>query len=161
MVKFHSALSDQTVFLRYFHMDKLDTRVAHQRLIRKCFIDYEREIALVGDYTDPQTGHHEILGVGRLTRENNSRDGEVAVLVIDRCQHQGLGKELLQRLIDVARAEKFERITAIMLPENSAMRALAAHFGFHVEPTSEVSLVTAVLRLQEPPSHCGLHHNQP
>lgn len=147
MVKFHETLSEQTVYLRYFHMEKLDTRVAHERLIRKCFIDYEREMALVADYTDVQTGEHEILAVGRLTRQNNSREGEVAVLVVDRCQHQGVGTELLGRLIAAARGEQYERIIAIILPQNTAMRALAAHFGFQIELTSDPSMVVAALRL--------------
>jgi acetyltransferase len=147
MVKFHETLSEQSVYLRYFHMEKLDTRVAHERLIRKCFIDYEREMALVADYTNPQTGEHQILAVGRLTRQNNSREGEVAVLVVDRCQHQGVGTELLGRLIAAARGEEYERIIAIILPQNTAMRALAAHFGFQIELTSDPSMVVAVLRL--------------
>lgn len=147
MVKFHGSLSDQTVYLRYFHMDKLSTRAAHDRLIRKCFIDYDREMALVADRTDPGKAQHEILAVGRLTRENNPKEGEVAILVADRCQHQGLGTELLGRLIEVARREGYEKIVAIILPENTAMRALAAHFGFQAEPTSDPSLVTAVLKL--------------
>src|SRR6202022_3178170 len=57
MVKFHETLSEQTVYLRYFHMDQLSARVAHERLIRKCFIDYDKERALVADYTHPYTGH--------------------------------------------------------------------------------------------------------
>ena len=53
MVKFHGTLSEQSVYLRYFHMEKLDSRVAHERLLQKCFIDYEREMALVADRQDP------------------------------------------------------------------------------------------------------------
>ena len=65
------------MYLRYFHMEKLDSRVAHDRLIRKCFIDYDREMALVADRTDPQTGRHELLGVGRLTRQRSPEDAEL------------------------------------------------------------------------------------
>jgi acetyltransferase len=46
MVKFHHSLSDQTVYLRYFGPLKLDQRIAHERLSRLCFIDYDREMAL-------------------------------------------------------------------------------------------------------------------
>src|SRR6202040_431808 len=56
MVKFHSTLSEQSVYLRYFHMEKLDSRVGHERLVKKCFIDYESEMALVADWQDPSTG---------------------------------------------------------------------------------------------------------
>ncbi len=46
-------------------MIKLQTRVAHERLTRICFIDYDREMALVADYLNPDTREREILGVGR------------------------------------------------------------------------------------------------
>jgi acetyltransferase len=45
----------------------LSRRIAHERLTRICFIDYNREMALVADYKDPETGEHEIIAVGRLS----------------------------------------------------------------------------------------------
>ena len=147
MVKFHGTLSEQSVYLRYFHMEKLDSRVAHDRLLRKCFIDYDREMALVADRQDPSTGEHEILAVGRLTKEPGSPEAEVAVLVNDRAQKQGLGAELVRRLIEVARDEKLERIIAVILPENYGMMALARRFQFTVRPNPDPSVVIAVLNL--------------
>ncbi|MGA9999175.1 MAG: bifunctional acetate--CoA ligase family protein/GNAT family N-acetyltransferase, partial [Candidatus Acidiferrales bacterium] len=147
MVKFHGTLSEQSVYLRYFHMEKLDSRVAHDRLMRKCFIDYDREMALVADRQDPSTGEHEILAVGRLTKEPGSPEAEVAVLVSDRAQKQGLGAELVRRLIEVARDEKLERIVAVILPENYGMMALARRFQFSVRPNPDPSVVIAVLNL--------------
>ncbi len=55
MVRFHESLSEESVYLRYFHMAQLSTRVAHERLIRKCFIDYDREVALGVELTDAHT----------------------------------------------------------------------------------------------------------
>src|SRR5881396_2904742 len=43
MVKFHETLSDRTVYLRYFSSLSLARRTAHDRLVRVCFSDYERE----------------------------------------------------------------------------------------------------------------------
>ena len=68
LVAFHGTLSERTVSLRYFHAMKLSTRVAHERLTRICFIDYDREMALVADGKNAETGEHEILGVGRLCK---------------------------------------------------------------------------------------------
>ena len=148
MVKFHQTISDRSVYLRYFHMEKLSTRIDHDRLGQKCFIDYDREMALVADYSNPQNGAHEILGVGRLTKLPGEREGEVAVLVSDPRQGQGLGTELLRRVIEVGRAEKLDRIVANILPENLAMRALADRFAFQEQPTDDPSLLAGVLRLQ-------------
>jgi acetyltransferase len=147
MVKFHETLSDRSVYLRYFHMEKLSSRVAHERLLRKCFIDYDREMALVAERVNPATGEHQIIAVGRLTRSRVRRDAEVAVLVADQFQHCGLGNELLARLIQVAREEKLERVVATILPENMAMRALASQNGFKIQMGPELDVVEAVLEL--------------
>jgi acetyltransferase len=147
MVKFHETLSDKSVYLRYFHMENLSTRVAHERLIRKCFIDYDREMALVADRVAPDTGQHEILAVGRLGKSRTFKEGEVAVLVSDQCQRLGLGTELLRRLIQVARDEKLEEIVANILPENLSMRALANRFGFKIRESNDLEMVVAVLSL--------------
>ena len=46
MIEFHKTLSEQSVRFRYFSLLKLDVRIAHERLTRICFNDYDREIAL-------------------------------------------------------------------------------------------------------------------
>jgi acetyltransferase len=144
MIIFHESLSERSVYLRYFHMEKLTARVAHDRLIQKCFIDYDREMALVavragaGDVP-------EILGIGRLSKNPGTPEAEVAVLVTDKYQRKGLGMELMRRLIQVARDEKLESIEANTLPENVAMRALASGLGF--QSVWGVHQSRAILRL--------------
>jgi acetyltransferase len=147
MVKFHKTLSERTVYLRYFHMENLSARVAHESLLQKCFIDYDREMALVADLQSPRTGEHEILAVGRLTKESNEPEGEVAVLVADRWQNQGLGTELVRRLIEIGRNERLARVVANIMPENQSMRSLADRFGFVVRSTDDPNMLTALLKL--------------
>jgi acetyltransferase len=147
MAKFHETLSDRSVYLRFFHMDKLSSRVAHTRLLRKCFIDYDREMALVAERVHPENAEHEIMAVGRLTRTPGTKEAEVAVLVADQFQHCGLGSELLGRLIQVGRDEKMERITATILPENMSMRALASRYGFEVVKSADLSAIRIGLKL--------------
>src|ERR1700693_1032291 len=133
MVKFHTLLSDETVYLRYFHMAKLDTRVAHERLMRKCFIDYDREMALVAELPGASADVPAIVAVGRLSRLPLSGEAELAVVVADAFQHQGLGAELIAQLVKIARAEAVKRIVAEFQSENSAIRHLAIHGGAKVE----------------------------
>jgi acetyltransferase len=147
MVKFHAMLSERTVYLRYFHMEHLSTRVAHERLLQKCFIDYDREMALVADLQNAETGQHEILAVGRLTKTPNEPEAEVAVLVADRWQNQGLGTELVRRLVEIGRDEKLARVLANIMPENQSMRSLADRLGFAVRSTDDPQMFTAVLKL--------------
>ena len=86
MVKFHESLSERSVYYRYLSAFQLSKRVAHERLIRMCFIDYDREMALVADHKDPLTGEHQILGVGRLIKLHATNDAELGLLVTDKWQ---------------------------------------------------------------------------
>jgi acetyltransferase len=147
MAKFHETLSDRSVYLRYFHMESLSSRVAHERLLRKCFIDYDREIALVAVLPNHASGNHEIIAVGRLTRTYGTRSAEVAVLVTDKYQRGGLGGELLTRLIRVARDEKLQCIVATILLENVPMRVLVSRHGFQLQGDVDGGVVQAVLAL--------------
>lgn len=140
ITQFHATLSEQSVYLRYFHLMKLSQRTAHERLTRICFIDYDREMALVADYKHPETGEHEILGVARLSKLHGTNEAEFAMLISDRCQHQGLGTELLQRLIQVGRDEQLQAITAEILAENSAMQRVCEKLGFQIHGTADPSV---------------------
>ncbi|MDJ0737439.1 MAG: bifunctional acetate--CoA ligase family protein/GNAT family N-acetyltransferase [Nostocaceae cyanobacterium] len=137
VVQFHQTLSEQSVYFRYFHLMKLSQRIAHERLMRLCFIDYDREMALVTDYKNPETGKHEILAVGRLSQLHGVSEAEFALLVSDRFQRQGLGTELLRRLLQVGKDEGIERITADILPENSAMQRVCEKVGFRVHRSAD------------------------
>ncbi|MDY7015141.1 MAG: bifunctional acetate--CoA ligase family protein/GNAT family N-acetyltransferase, partial [Cyanobacteriota bacterium] len=133
VVKFHEPLSEESIYLRYFHLMKLKTRVAHDRLSRVCFIDYDRAIALVAEHDDPQTGEAQILGIGRLSKSHSNNDAEFSMLVSDRHQSLGLGTELLRRLVEFGRDEGLERITAEILPQNVGMQRVAEKVGFHLQ----------------------------
>ncbi|MHB8485929.1 MAG: bifunctional acetate--CoA ligase family protein/GNAT family N-acetyltransferase [Candidatus Acidiferrales bacterium] len=147
MVKFHAALSERSVFLRYFHAARLSQRVAHDRLVRICFLDYDREIALLADRVVPETGEHEILAIGRMSKLHGANAAEVAILVRDQYQRRGLGLELLRRLIQVARDERLDSVHAYMLQENVEMRALIEKLGFRILATDDPGVLLAVLDL--------------
>jgi acetyltransferase len=147
LAKFHETLSEESVYLRYFHMAQLSTRVAHERLLRKCFIDYDREMALVAELTDAVSGNVSLLAVARLTRLPLSEEAELAVIVTDKYQHQGLGSELIQRLVKIARTEKIKRLVAEFHSENSAIHHLARHGGATVERSSDPTCFRVTLDL--------------
>lgn len=130
LVKFHETLSEESVYYRYFSQLKLDQRIAHERLTRMCFNDYDREIALVAEYRDPKSKAIEILGVGRLSKARGLNEAEFALVISDRWQNQGLGTELLKRLVQIGRAEKLDLISASMLAENHAMHHVSRNVGF-------------------------------
>jgi len=120
---------------------------AHERLTRICFIDYDREMALVAEYQDPDTGEQEIVGVGRLSRRRGASEAEFAVLVSDTFHRRGLGTELLKRLLQVGRDEKLDRITAEILPENHPMQQICEELGFRMKFSGEDRTVKAEIDL--------------
>jgi acetyltransferase len=130
LARFHEQLSERSVYLRYFHLLDLDRRVSHDRLIRTCFNDYDRDIALVAEHQDA------VLAVGRL-RKIDAADAELAVLITDEYQGRGLGTELSRRLVEIARAEKIERVIAEILPENMHMQRVCRELGFRMEQHSD------------------------
>lgn len=152
IIQFHKTLSEQSVYLRYFHLIKLSQRIAHDRLTRICFIDYDREMALVVDNENPDTGTHDILAVGRLSKLHDTREAEFAMLVSDRAQGQGLGTELLRRLLQVGREEKLDRITAEILSDNTGMQRVCEKLGFQISRTADHSVVKAEIQLNSPVS---------
>src|SRR5215216_3939441 len=148
MVRFHETLSEESVYMRYFHMMNLDQRTAHERLTRICFIDYDREMALVAEYTDPETGEREIMGVSRLSRRSAGLDeAEFSVLVSDRFQRRGIGTLLLSRLLEVGHAEGLKRVTAQILFDNRPMQHISKKLGFHLRRDTEEMVVKADLDL--------------
>lgn len=147
MVRFHQTLSDQSVYLRYFQALKLSQRTAHERLIRICFIDYDREMALVAERRNAGNGEREIISAARLTRIEGTDEAEFSMLISDRCQRQGLGTDLLRRLIQVGRDERLKRIRADILPDNRAMQAVCRKLGFQLRHEIGDPLVSAELEL--------------
>ncbi len=143
MIKFHEALSEQSVYLRYFQTLKLSQRVTHERLLRRCFIDYDREMALVAE-AKTKAGEKEILGVARLIKLRGEGAAEFSILIGDAHQKQGLGTELMKRLLQVARDEKVGHVVADILRENHGMQRLCRKLGFEMDgnPTSPVMKVS-------------------
>ena len=82
MVEFHRTLSERAIYYRYFGFLKLDYRIAHERLTRICFNDYDREIALVVEPTS--SDRREIIGIGRLIKTHALDEAEFAILKINR-----------------------------------------------------------------------------
>ena len=146
MVKFHATLSERSVYLRYFHLMNLSQRVAHERLTRICFIDYDREMALVAERRNPVTGEGEILAVARLTRVLGTNDAEVAVLVSDQYHGRGLGKELLGKLVVVGADEKLAALKADILPDNRDVMRICEKLGFTLRHSVEDEVIKAEYR---------------
>jgi acetyltransferase len=151
LVEFHRELTEATVYSRYFEYLGLDERTAHERLTRVAFNDYDRELALVAEVSEPLASDGEASGriaaIGRLSKAHAVPTAEFALLVGDRWQRRGLGTELLRRLVRIGRAEGLEEINADLLASNTGMRRTAKSAGFTIEEELGDPTAHAVLRL--------------
>ncbi len=146
MAEFNHSLSPDSIYLRYFHPISAAQLVSHEQLARLCFIDYDREMNLVAERQRPN-GEPEILGLGQLTKLHGSREAEFAILISDKFQRQGLGTELLSRLVEFGRDENLEQIVADILPENEGMKRVSSRLGFAMQMNRKEGVIEARLTL--------------
>lgn len=141
VVEFHKDLSLETVRHRYLKEINYDERVAHERLLRICFNDYDREIALVAQVKNTK----EIAGIIRLTKKPGTSEATFALTVKDRWQNRKIGTKLMEKILQVAKEEKIKHIAATLLQENFQMQQLCKRFGFSLHPKGK--FVLAEIRL--------------
>jgi acetyltransferase len=134
MIAFHKELSEKSVRQRYFAFMTLDERVAHERLIRICFNDYDRDFTIVAEVQDSSTKAPHLIGVGRLSRLLGSEKAQFKLIITDAYHNLGLGTQLLKHLITIAQKEKIQSIEGKILSENSGMIAICQKLGFFCQP---------------------------
>ncbi len=71
-----------------------------------------------------------ILGETRLIHEPYGKSAELAIFIGDRWQGKGLGRKLLEVLIEVARGRGLKKITGWVMRENKNMLRLCESLGF-------------------------------
>ena len=74
--------------------------------------------------------------MARLSKEHGRNEGEFALLVNDQWQKQGLGTELLKRLVQIGRDEKLTRLFAEIMADNHAMQQVSKQVGFKLTAQS-------------------------
>lgn len=148
LVALHKELSENSIRQRFFEFVSLDMRTAHERLVRICFNDFDREIAIVAEIEDPKTRKNAIIGVLRISRIPGTKEGILTMIISDSYHGQGLGKKLMQQGIHIAQKEHLERITAHILDENVGMLKICKDAGFYLDQSAD-KMVKAQLKLPE------------
>ena len=120
--------SEESIRYRFFQILK-DT--PHEVRVRYCNIDYDREMAIVAEIT--QEDKKKILGVSRISIEPSGKRGEMAFIVTDKWQGQGLGTKMVDYLLEVAKEMGVEEVYSIMLPDNQRALRLTQKMGFQLE----------------------------
>jgi acetyltransferase len=115
---------------------------SHQVASRFCFIDYEREIAIVAETTEH--GKRKLLGVGRMITEPELHTVEYAILVTDTWQNKGLGSILTKYCLAIAGEWGMKKVIAYTNSDNPKMVAVFRKLGFEITMSEDGSEVNAV-----------------
>ncbi len=125
---FFRALTPEDVHMRMFGMMR---ELSPQQLARFTQIDYAREMAFIASRGSPAGA--ETLGVARVVFDPDGERGEFAVTVRSDLKGRGLGRLLMQHLLDYCAARGVSLVEGAALPENKRMQALATRLGFQLD----------------------------
>lgn len=123
---FLEAVAPADLRMRFFQAPH---RLSHDELARLTQIDYDREMAFIAVDAAQHT-----LGVGRLVRDPDNIEAEFALLVRSDLQRRGLGRLLMQTLLDHAAAQGTQRVVGDVLRENHGMLGMMRAMGFEIRP---------------------------
>lgn len=130
-----SACSLESIHMRFRGLVKH----THEMATRFCFIDYDRELAIVAEVEED--GQRKLAGVGRLVADPDHHDAEYAVLVADPWQGMALSDVLTDYCLEIANRWGVAQVYAETTPDNSRMIAVLRAHGFAVESKLDEGLV--------------------
>jgi acetyltransferase len=137
-------LSPESKYFRF--MQSLD-KLTPIMLARFTQIDYDREMALIA-VNNENTEEAHILSVARYICNPDGVSCEFALTVADAWQNKGIGGQMMQRLMNVARDRGIEIMEGEVLSSNRRMLRLCEELGFRsVKNPDEPEAVSVRLHL--------------
>ena len=133
--EFFYSLSDQSIYRRFISVRK---DMPHERLQEFAVIDYTKEMVVLAVL--PQEEREVVIGVGQFGIDIQSHTAEVALVVQDDQQNQGIGTELLSYLTYLAKRQGLLGFTAEVLVDNQPMLHLFEQGGFEIEKRREANV---------------------
>ena len=109
-------------------------------------VDFVNHVALVASIDEG--GRRTIVGGGRYIVTEHGK-GEVAFVVIDAYQGQGIGAMLTRHLASLARTAGLNELVADVLPENAAMRTVLGKYGFKAGRSHDPQVIQMTMQLTE------------
>jgi acetyltransferase len=119
---------------------------SHEVATRYCYIDYDREVAIVVEKSDGDK--KQLLGVGRLIADPDHETVEYAILIVDSWQQKDLGNILTDYCLEIAESWKLKKIVAQTTTDNKRMITVFRKRGFKIEANSGDSTVDVTKELE-------------
>jgi acetyltransferase len=133
--------SKETIYSRFRYFFQWSS---HEVATRYCYIDYDREIAIVAEVVE--NGRRRLIGVGRLIADPSHENVEYAVLIIDAWQKKEVGSMLTDYCMDIARHWNLERIVAMTTTDNRPILSVLEKRNFELTFNDD-GTVDAVLHI--------------
>jgi len=124
---FFYSLSDNSMYRRFISTRK---DMPHERLQEFVVIDYRKEMVILAILQE--NDQEKILGVGQYGIMEGTHMADVAFVVSDTAQNQGIGRELLSYLTLLATKQGILGFTAEVLVNNLSMQHLFETAGFDI-----------------------------
>ncbi|PMG78195.1 protein acetyltransferase [Shewanella sp. 10N.286.51.B7] len=134
---FDNSLSDEDRYKRYFGVR---SRMTHEEMAVLTQIDYAREMAFIATAED-DNGESITLGAVRASTDPDNTEAEFAMAVRGDYQGIGLGKLLLEKLVDYYKTTDTPVLAGFTMFENRSMANLAKNLGFAVSFDMEEHLI--------------------
>lgn len=140
---FLSRMTPEDIFFRFFHYI---TSMPHSEMARLTQIDYDRQMAFIASAID-QDGQAETLGVVRVVADPDNRTAEFSIIIRSDMKGQGLGSQLLRKMVDYATASGIQELCGEVIARNLPMLRLLERFGFRTEAGEEEGILRVSLPL--------------
>jgi acyl-CoA hydrolase/ribosomal protein S18 acetylase RimI-like enzyme len=124
---FFYSLSDNSMYRRFISTRK---DMPHERLQEFVVIDYRKEMVILAILQE--NDQEKIMGVGQYGIMEGTHMADVAFVVSDTAQNQGIGRELLSYLTLLATKQGILGFTAEVLVNNLSMQHLFETAGFDI-----------------------------
>jgi len=131
-----ASCSKESIYSRFRYFFKWNT---HEVASRYCYIDYDREIAMVAEVNEQ--GKRKLIGVGRLISDPDHETVEYAILITDKWQNKEIGSIITDYCIDIARQWNLKRIYAQTTTDNSRMISVFRKRNFIIRQDKQSSTV--------------------
>ena len=123
--EFFYSLTDETLYRRFASARK---DMPHNRLQGFTVIDSDKQMILLALLENEEK--QELIGIGQYNINEYTHMGDVAFVVRDDHQHQGVGSELLKYLTYVGKRKGLMGFTSEVLSDNEPMKTIFKEAGF-------------------------------
>ena len=130
--------SKESIYSRFRYDFYFDS---HEVATQFCFIDYDREMAIVAEIEEK--GRKKLIGVGRLIADPDVEITEYAVLITDAWQHRDLGQILTNYCLEIAEQVGIKKVVAETTKDNKAMISVFKKMGFTINYNEDTTVSVA------------------